>query len=122
MIGAFFMPGPREQPISGFWEKTILVGGITLVGLGSVTRTLALNHRQDHVESGGDEKAYDRYVLNSALSYSLWALGGLGIVLPFVADIGPREREAQERPAERPRPEQLRVLPAPGGVILQIAY
>jgi len=119
MIGAFFIPGPEESPIEGFWDRAVFVGGMTLVGLGSVTRTLALAARQTHVDSGGDEKAYDRYVLNRALSYSFWALGGLGMVLPFAADFGGEKPTAE---ATQLRPEQLRLVPLPNGMILQYAY
>jgi TolB-like protein len=123
MITAFFLPGPKEQPVSGFWDKTFLVGGMGLIGLGSVTRTLALNHRQTHVESGGDETEYDRYVLNSVLSYTLWALGGAGMLLPFLTDIGREEAEEGQEPSpERGRPERLRLLPMCNGVALRLSY
>ena len=124
MISALFLPGPRENAISGFWEKAALIGGMTLVGVGSVTRTLALNARQTHVERGGDETAYDRYMLNSVLSYTLWALGGAAMILPFCAEIGGGGSEEDDRSgaAEEPRPEQLQLLPAAGGIILRIAY
>jgi TolB-like protein len=129
MIGAFFIPGEREQLIEGFWEKTSLVGGISLIGLGSLTRTLALNFRQTYVEGGGsDEKAYDRYVLYSVLSYGFWAVGGTGMLLPFFTDLGgggrhpggrhPGDREAQPEPLSL---ERLRLLPLPNGLLLQIS-
>jgi len=120
MIGAFFIPGEREQLIESFWEKTSLVGGISLIGLGSLTRTLALNFRQSYVEGGGsDEKAYDRYLLYSVLSYGFWAVGGTGMLLPFFADLGGGgRREAQPAPLN---PEQLRLLPLPNGLLLQIS-
>ncbi|MBN2552261.1 MAG: hypothetical protein JXB06_05805, partial [Spirochaetales bacterium] len=124
MISALFLPGPRENAISGFREKFALIGGMTLVAAGSVTRTLALNARQTHVESGGDETAYDRYVLNSVLSYSLWALGGAAMILPFCTEIG-GGRSGEDDPsgtAGESRPQQLRLLPVPGGLILRIAY
>ena len=124
MIGAFFIPGPVESPIEGFWDRAILTGGITLVGLGSVTRTLALNAKQKHIESGGDEQAYDRYILNSVLSYSLWAVGGVGMVLPFFTDIRRGKADAQITPVrpEKLRVEQLRLVPLPQGMVLRISY
>jgi len=123
MIGAFFIPGPVESPIEGFWDRAVLTGGIALVGLGSVTRTLALNAKQTHIDSGGDEKAYARYILNSVLSYSLWAAGGVGMVLPFVTDFGRGKTDAQTpaRP-EKLRFEQLRLIPLPHGMVLRISY
>jgi hypothetical protein len=124
MIGAFFIPGPVESPIQGFWDRAILTAGTTLVGLGSVTRTLALNAKQKHVESGGNEEAYSRYILNSVLSYSLWAAGGVGMVLPFIADIGRGKADAQAAPArpEKLRFEQLQFVPLPQGMVLRITY
>jgi hypothetical protein len=124
MISAFFLPGPKEERVSGFWEKTSLIVGTALVGLGSVTRTVALNHRQNQIESGGDEKAYDRYILNSVLSYSLWAAGGVGMVLPFVTDIGRGKTEAQVTPVrpEKLRFERLQLIPLPQGMVLRISY
>ena len=124
MIGAFFVPGPAESPIQGFWDRAILTAGTTLVGLGSVTRTLALNARQKHIESGGDEEAYTRYIRNSVLSYSLWAAGGIGMVLPFIADIGRGKADAQAAPLrpEKLRFEQLQLLPLPQGMVLRISY
>ena len=120
MITAFFIPGPKEEPISGFWDKVSLVAGVSLVGLGSVTRTVALNHRQTFIESDGmDEKAYDRYVLNSVLSYGFWAVGGVGMLLPFFTDIGGGKTRAEPRQV---RPEKLRLLPLPNGVALQISF
>jgi hypothetical protein len=101
-----------------------LIVGTALVGLGSVTRTVALNHRQNQIESGGDEKAYDRYILNSVLSYSLWAAGGVGMVLPFVTDIGRGKTEAQVTPVrpEKLRFERLQLIPLPQGMVLRISY
>ena len=124
MISAFFLPGEKQEPIIGFWDKTSLVVGTVLVGLGSVTRTVALNHRQNQIESGGDEKAYDRYILNSVLSYSLWAAGGVGMVLPFVTDIGRGKTEAQVTPVrpEKLRFDRLQLLPLPQGMVLRISY
>ena len=124
MITAFFLSGPRENPISGFWDRAALVGGMTMVGLGSVTRTLALNARQTHVQAGGDETAYNRYVLNSVLSYSLWALGGTAFILPFVTDLGGgrRDKNASEEGLTERRPENLQLLPIANGVVLRIAY
>jgi len=125
MITAFFIPGPKEEPISGFWDKASLVAGVSLVGLGSVTRTVALNHRQTFIENdGSDENAYDRYVLNSVLSYGFWAVGGLGILLPFLTDIGGGKATAddQHAPADELRPEKLRLLPLPNGIMLRISY
>ena len=123
MIGAFFIPGPVESPIEGFWDRAVLTGGMALVGLGSVTRTLALNAKQTHIDSGGDEKAYARYILNSVLSYSLWAAGGVGMVLPFVTDFGRGKTDARTpaRP-EKLRFEQLRLIPLPHGMVLRISY
>ncbi len=119
MITAFFIPGPREEPISGFWDKASLIGGASLVGLGSVTRTVAFNHRQTFIESDGkDEKAYDRYVLNSVLSYGFWAVGGVGMLLPFFTDIGGAKARAEPQQA---RPEKLRLLPLPNGVVIDIS-
>ncbi|MBA7569062.1 hypothetical protein ES708_10799 [subsurface metagenome] len=119
MITAFFIPGPKEEPISGFWDKASLVAGVSLVGLGSVTRTVALNHRQTFIESDGmDEKAYDRYVLNSILSYGFWAVGGVGMLLPFFTDIGSAKARAEPRQA---RPEKLRLLPLPNGIAIDIS-
>jgi hypothetical protein len=124
MITAFFLSGPRENPISGFWDRAALIGGMTMVGLGSVTRTLALNARQSHVQSGGDDTAYDRYVLNSVLSYSLWALGGTALILPFVTDLGRGKKDpaAPEDELSEPRPEKLQLLPMANGVMLRISY
>ena len=124
MIGAFFVPGPAESSIDGFWDKTILVGGMTLVGLGSVTRTLALTYRQIHIESGGDEESYGRYILNSVLSYSLWAAGGVGLILPFVTDIGRSNPNARVQPVrpEKLRFKQLQLIPLPQGMVLRLAY
>ncbi|UCF99779.1 MAG: hypothetical protein JSV89_09630 [Spirochaetaceae bacterium] len=124
MITAFFLPGPKEEKISGFWDRTALLAGITMVGLGSVTRTVALNHRQTHIESGGDEDAYDKYVRNSVLSYTLWVVGGVGMVLPFLTDFGRGTAAAEETPM-RPEPlglKQLQLLPLPNGFRLRIAY
>jgi len=119
MITAFFIPGPKEEPISGFWDKASLVAGVSLVGLGSVTRTVALNHRQTFIESDGmDEKAYDRYVLNSVLSYGFWAVGGVGMLLPFFTDIGGGKTRAEPRQV---RPEKLRLLPLPNGIVIDIS-
>jgi len=119
MITAFLIPGPKEEPISGFWDKAFLIAGVSLVGLGSVTRTVALNHRQTFIESGGtDEKAYDRYVLNVVLSYGFWAAGGVGMLLPFFTDIGGGKAGAESRQV---RPEKLRLLPLPGGVAIVIS-
>lgn len=124
MIAAFFIPGPKVQRISGFWDKTLLIGGMVLVGLGNVTRTLALNYRQNQIENGGDEEAYNRYVLNSVLSYTLWAAGSVGIGLPFITDIG---RDKKDVEATTVRPEQLRLknlqlLPLPHGIVLRMSY
>jgi len=119
MITAFFLPGEKMEPISGFWEKTMLVGGISLIGLGSVTRSVALNYRQNHIDSGGNEDDYQRYVLNSVLSYTLWALGGAGMVLPFVLELG-KEKTAVE--TTKVRPEQLQLLPVANGLILRVNY
>lgn len=125
MITAFFIPGPKEEPISGFWDKASLVAGVSLVGLGSVTRTVALNYRQTFIENdGADENAYDRYVLNSVLSYGFWAVGGLGVLLPFFTDIGGGKAAAgdQHAPADELRPEKLRLLPLPNGIMLRISF
>ena len=124
MISAFFLPGPKEERISGFWEKTSLIVGTALVGLGSVTRTVALNYRQKHIEGGGYEEDYNRYLLNSVLSYSLWAAGGVGMVLPFVTNIGKGKSEAEVTPV-RPEKlgfEQLQLIPLPQGMVLRISY
>jgi TolB-like protein len=124
MIGAFFIPGPVESPIQGFWDRAILTAGMTLVGLGSVTRTLALNAKQNYVDSGGDEEAYTRYLVSSVLSYSFWAAGGLGMVLPFIADIGRGKSDTPAVPVrpEKLRVEQLQVVPLPQGMVLRITY
>ena len=124
MVSAFFIRGPVESPIEGFWDRAILTAGTTLVGLGSVTRTLALNAKQEHVESGGDEEAYTRFIRNSVLSYSLWAAGGIGMVLPFVTDIGRGKADAQATPV-RPQKlqfEQLQFVPLPQGMVLRLSY
>jgi hypothetical protein len=121
MITAFFLPGEREALISGFWDRTALVGGMTLVGLGSVTGALALYYRQSHVSGGGDEADYNRYVLTSVLSYGFWALGGTAMILPLFTDIG-RGKVAVEEESKPLRPEQLMLVPAPGGAILRFSY
>jgi len=124
MISAFFLPGEKQESVTGFWDKTILMGGITLVGLGSVTRTVALNYRQKHIEGGGEEEDYNRYILNSVLSYSLWAAGGVGLVLPFITDIGKGKTEAEVTPV-RPEKlgfERLQLIPLPQGMVLRISY
>jgi TolB-like protein len=119
MITAFFIPGPKEETISGFWDKAFLVTGVSLLGLGSVTRTVALNHRQTFIESDGmDERAYDRYVLNSVLSYGLWAVGGVGMLLPFFTDIAGGKTSAEP---QQVRPEKLRLLPLPNGIAIDIS-
>jgi TolB-like protein len=119
MITAFFIPGPKEEPISGFWDKASLIGGLSLVGLGSVTRTVALNYRQTFIESdGNDESAYDRYVLNSILSYGFWAVGGVGMLLPFFTDIGGGKARAEP---QQVRPEKLRLLPLANGIVIDIS-
>jgi hypothetical protein len=124
MITAFFIRGPAESPIEGFWDRAILTAGTTLVGLGSVTRTLALNARQKHIESGGDEEAYTRFLVNSVLSYSLWAAGGIGMLLPFIADFGRGKADAQATPVrpEKLQFEQLQIVPLPQGMVLRISY
>ena len=124
MIGAFFIPGPVESPIEGFWDRAILTAGTTLVGLGSVTRTFALNAKQKHIESGGDEEAYTRFIRNSVLSYSLWAAGGIGMLLPFVTDIGGGKADAQATPVrpDKLQFEQLQFVPLPNGVVLRATY
>jgi hypothetical protein len=124
MISAFFMPGTKEQRIIGFWDRASLIVGSALVGLGSVTRTVALNSRQTQIENGGDEDAYDRYVLNSVLSYSLWAVGGFAMVLPFLTDIGgdrSHNRKAPARP-EKLRFDQIQLIPTPQGAFLRLSY
>jgi hypothetical protein len=124
MISAFFIKGPVESPIQGFWDRAILTAGTTLVGLGSVTRTFALNAKQKHVESGGDEEAYTRFIVNSVLSYSLWAAGGIGMVLPFITDIGRGRADAQATPVrpEKLRFDQLQFVPLPQGMALRLSY
>jgi hypothetical protein len=124
MISAFFMRGPAESPIEGFWDRAILTAGTALVGLGSVTRTFALNAKQKHIESGGDDEAYTRYVRNSVLSYSLWAAGGIGMVLPFVTDIGRGKADAQATPVrpEKLRFDQFQFVPLPQGMVLRVTY
>jgi hypothetical protein len=124
MISAFFIRGPEESPIEGFWDRTLLTAGTTLVGLGSVTRTLALNAKKKHIESGGDEEAYTRFIRNSVLSYSLWAAGGIGMILPFVTDIGRGRADAQATPVrpEKLRFDQLQFVPLPQGMLLRVTY
>jgi len=124
MISAFFLPGPQEEQISGFWDRASLIAGIAMVGLGSVTRTVALNARQADIESGGDEEAYKRYCLNSVLSYSLWAAGGVGMVLPFITDLGRDRTDARLTPVrpEQLRLKQLQLIPLPRGMVLRLTY
>jgi hypothetical protein len=124
MISAFFIPGTVESPIEGFWDRALLTAGTTMVGLGSVARTRALDARQKHVESGGDEEAYTRFVRNSVLSYSLWAAGGIGMILPFVTDFG-RGKAESEATAVRPEKlqfERLQFVPLPQGMVLRVSY
>ena len=124
MISAFFIPGPEESPVQGFWDRAILTAGTTMVGLGSVTRTFALNAKKKHVESGGDDEAYTRFIVNSVLSYSLWAAGGIGMILPFITDLGRGKTDKQATPV-RPKKlavEQLQLIPLPQGMVLRLSY
>jgi hypothetical protein len=102
----------------------LTVVGTALISGGSVTGTVALNARQEYANSGGaDNRAYDRYVGYSVASCLLWAAGGTALLLPVVRDL-PGSKRGRGAPAEElpRRPAELRLLPAPGGLLLQVSW
>jgi TolB-like protein len=122
--GAFFLRGERQPVVAGFLEKALTVVGTALISGGSVTGTVALNARQEYANSGGaDNRAYDRYVGYSVASCLLWAAGGTALLLPVVRDL-PGSKRGRGAPAEElpRRPAELRLLPAPGGLLLQVSW
>ena len=132
LAGSFFLPGEKEALAPTLLDRILITAGMTLISIGNVTRSMALNSRaimeerwNDYINAGENldalyddyNGAFTQYSIFTFLSYGLWAGGAAAVISSLFIPFGSAPAVVKEE-----RPVKLRLIPAVSGFNIQLEF